>query len=114
MNAIRRFAAARAWLIALILLLGSALAQADDAPWQLLPTSPILSALRAKVEAGDHSAVAAFWADAAKRTTPIIEPIANDTQHVIVTFVWRAAPPTTGVVLVAQLARTRDPMEGAM
>src|SRR5205085_9486593 len=63
--------------------------------------------------AGDQNSVTAFWNDAARRHTPLVEPAA-DAQRVVVTFVWRGDPATQGVVLQAQLGHTRDPNENAL
>src|SRR5436309_57407 len=106
-------------LLAVMLLLAALAAQqtpppAEDAAVQSLPTSPAITALQNRLQAGDRNAVAAFWTDAAKRTTPIVEPAAGSLGHVIVTFLWRGAPATQSVVLRAQLGRTRDPNENTM
>ncbi len=48
---------------------------------------------------GDHSALAEFWDNVTAEGTPLVEPIADDAGHVLVTFLWRASLPCTAVGL---------------
>jgi len=66
--------------------------------------SPQLTALEQQIAAGDQGALAAFWREIAAAGTPLVEPIAGDEQHVLVTFLWRAAKPLDNVVVVGGLA----------
>lgn len=55
------------------------------------PTSPLVEQLRRAVEAGEADALAAFWRDIEREGTPLIEPIAGDDTHYLVTFLYRDA-----------------------
>jgi enterochelin esterase-like enzyme len=81
---------------------------AEMPPFQPVETSPVLTALEQKLHSGDSKAVETFWADAARRTTPIVETIPEDSQ-VYVTFLWRD---TTGTVKSMALALTLMRMRG--
>jgi enterochelin esterase-like enzyme len=78
------------------------------------PASPRLAALERAVASGDHAAVAEFWNGIAARGTPLVEPIPGNDREVLVTFLWRAAPGTTGVLVMSPVRTTRDLSEGAM
>src|SRR5262249_11809279 len=52
---------------------------------------------KAQLAAGDKSALGRFWEVMATEHTPLVEPIPNETGKVLVTFLWRATPGTTGV-----------------
>lgn len=81
------------------------------AAWLVLPghvagqdeplVSARLSALAARLTAGPTNARAeldAFWAEMAKRTTPLVEPLADD--RLLVTFLWRETEPLDNVAVV--------------
>ncbi|MDB4964600.1 MAG: enterochelin esterase, partial [Myxococcales bacterium] len=53
-------------------------------------TSAVIADLRASIRAGDARAVAAFWQAMRERGTPIIEPVADAPDSVLVTFVYRS------------------------
>jgi hypothetical protein len=53
-------------------------------------TSPRLAALQRSIAGGDRAALAAFWDEVARAGTPLIEPVAGDADHCLVTFLWRA------------------------
>lgn len=53
------------------------------------PVSPRLTAMLKKLEAGNTKAVDEFWKEMAREHTPLIEAIAGDAQHVLVSFLWR-------------------------
>jgi enterochelin esterase family protein len=59
--------------------------------------SPRLKQLKAQLAEGDRSALGRFWEAMATEHTPLVEPIPNETGKVLVTFLWRATPGTTGV-----------------
>ncbi|MBF6600313.1 MAG: DUF3327 domain-containing protein [Dehalococcoidia bacterium] len=62
-------------------------------------TSPTIEALSARVLAGEGDAEAAFWAGVATSGAPLLEPIAGDAGHSLVTFVWRGDEQTREVLL---------------
>jgi enterochelin esterase-like enzyme len=66
--------------------------------------SPRVVALQQAIEAGDHNALDAFWQEIAAQGAPLVEPIADDDRHVLVTFLWRAVEPIDNVVVVGGLA----------
>ncbi len=66
-------------------------------------TSPRLIALRQELEAGNMQALDQFWREVTERGTPLVEPIADDEQHVLVTFLWRAEQETKNVILISEL-----------
>lgn len=61
--------------------------------------SPRMSRLAAEVAAGNGAAVAEFWDELARQGTPLVEPVADDPAHSLVTFVWRGEPELANVVL---------------
>jgi enterochelin esterase family protein len=78
---------------------------ADDGPL----VSPRLEALRAALAGGDGAALERFWAEVAAAGTPLIEPLAGDDAHALVTFLWREGRgrrrPVTGVAVASALGR---------
>jgi enterochelin esterase-like enzyme len=66
--------------------------------------SPRMSALRKAVEANDQTAIYQFWSDVRAHGAPLVEPIPNDKQHSLVTFVWRGTERTQDVVVVDGVA----------
>src|SRR5262245_29889244 len=70
-----------------------------------------LAVLQRQIEGGDQGALAIFWREVAAQGSPLIEPIDGDRQHMLVTFLWRAAEPIENVVVAGGLAgRGFDPM----
>ena len=63
--------------------------------------SPMLAALQRSVAAAKPNAVADFWKAVAARKTPLVDTLAKDPRHVLVTFLYRGTPDTRDVVLVA-------------
>ncbi len=63
-----------------------------------------IEALGARVRAGDAAAEAAFWAEVEASGTPLIEPIAGDATHSLVTFLWRGEAETRQVLLSSAVA----------
>ena len=61
--------------------------------------SPRIDALRERVDAGDDGALEAFWRRAEAEGTPLVEAIAGDDAHRLVTFVFRADRPLRNVVV---------------
>jgi len=103
----------RVVLLAAAILFSAAL-YADDVAVEPLTTSPVIVALQQRLQADDQNALTAFWSDAGRRTTPLIESTPGDPHHVIATFLWRGTPATQAVILEAQLGHTRDPNENSL
>jgi enterochelin esterase-like enzyme len=61
--------------------------------------SPRVAALQQAIEAGDQSALDTFWQEIVAQGAPLVEPIAEDDDHVLLTFLWRAAEPIDHVLL---------------
>lgn len=62
--------------------------------------SPWLAALVQQLDAGNRNVLNDFWQEVETEGTPLIEPIENDPDHVLVTFLWRAREETKNVVVV--------------
>jgi hypothetical protein len=60
--------------------------------------SPRLTSLQKAIGAGDRAALEAFWQEIGKQGTPLIEPIKDDAQHLLVTFLWRDQKDTRVIV----------------
>jgi enterochelin esterase-like enzyme len=67
--------------------------------------SPYLEALRRDLAAGQTSVVPAFWQAVAARGTPLIEPLAGDAMHSLVTFLWRGGDEIQNVVVMDGVAQ---------
>ena len=67
-------------------------------------TSPLLSALQKELEAGNAAALENFWREISKQGTPLIETIAGNDGHRLVTFLWRAKEETKNVVIFGGVA----------
>ena len=63
--------------------------------------SPMLAALQRSVAAAKPNALADFWKAVAARKTPLVDTLAKDSRHVLVTFLYRGNSDTRDVVLVA-------------
>ncbi len=74
--------------------------------------SPRIETLKKQI--GAPNAMGQFWEEMKARGTPMVESIAGDSSHVLVTFVYRSAESTKSVVLSSQLAASRDPLAGSM
>lgn len=69
-----------------------------------LLTSPTIAALRAQLADGNIAVLDQFWQHIADHGAPIIEPITNDADHALVTFVWRGDPNLKHVVVIGGIA----------
>jgi hypothetical protein len=69
-------------------------------------TSPRMSALRSAVKKGDGAAVPQFWDEIGKKHAPLIEPVPNDDQSSLVTFLWRGNTDNHNVVVIGGVAGT--------
>src|SRR5436190_14058886 len=67
------------------------------------PASPRIRALARAVGGGAAGAHDAFWRDVAATGTPLVEASGED-QHLLVTFLWRAATPAERAGVITQLA----------
>jgi enterochelin esterase family protein len=76
----------------------TAQAQAAEAP-----QSPHVAALAQHDAQSRTQAAEKFWAEVGAQRTPLVEPIANDPGHSLVTFLWRAKEPIENVLLVSGL-----------
>jgi enterochelin esterase-like enzyme len=56
----------------------------------MLGPSAVLADLQARLKAGDAGAVAMFWQAMRERGTPMVEPVADGPDCVLVTFVYRS------------------------
>lgn len=68
-----------------------------------LVISPRLAALQKQIVAGNRAALDRFWSELAIAGTPLIEPIAGDEEHSLVTFVWRGDDQTQSVIVFGDL-----------
>lgn len=69
-------------------------------PWQDPNPSPRIDTLRKQVAAGTAD-LNEFWRQVAAEGTPLVEPIAKDPRHQLVTFLWRGTPETRNVFPIA-------------
>src|SRR5690349_4866570 len=100
---------------ALILACGfTAFTQEPAPPWRTGVISPRIASLEKQVASGDKGAEARFWSDIKTNGSPLVEPVAGDSGHVLVTFLFKADKPLTGVLLDAQLAITREDPPNAL
>src|SRR5436190_1684994 len=60
-------------------------------------TSPRIERLKADLARATAGAVDQFWAEMARRHTPIVEPVPGSPDRVRVTLVWRASSATQSV-----------------
>ena len=68
-----------------------------------IASSPRITALKGRLDAGDKGAVKEFWRDVTRTGTPVIEAAQDSSNQVIVTFLWRGDAGTQGVGLLAPL-----------
>ncbi len=66
-----------------------------DAP----PVSPAIARLHRDFETSGAGALEAFWLEVSARGTPLVEPLADDDQHSLVTFLWRPERDVGNVVI---------------
>jgi enterochelin esterase-like enzyme len=75
--------------------------------------SPRLRALADQLESGNAAALDEFWQEMEAATTPLIEPIPDDPNHVWLTPLWRGDAETKNVLLVGGLV-PGDPLKDAL
>jgi enterochelin esterase-like enzyme len=66
-------------------------------------SSPIIK-LQNDLEGGNASALAAFWQSVSEQGTPLIESLPDDSNHMLVTFVWRGNEYTQNLVIFGGLS----------
>ena len=67
------------------------------------PVSPTIEKLRSPDGDQDFDAEA-FWREIAKAGTPLVEPVVNDDEHKLVTFLWRHTPEAHNVLVVGSFS----------
>ena len=82
---------------------------ADAAPRRLTGVAPCVERVAARVADASGASVAEravvleeFWADAARRGTPLIEAVDGDPDHCVATFLWRGHRATRQVPLLVE------------
>lgn len=96
--------------IAIAFLFLTAMSENDvDLPYRTGVTSPRLEELKKQVKAGNVGAVHQFWEEMKAHHTPLVEPISNDPNHVLLTFLFQGQKTTQKVVIYSQLSASRDP-----
>jgi enterochelin esterase-like enzyme len=76
---------------------------ASNYPIQPLETSSLIGRLRTQIQSGKDVALAKFWREIEESGTPVIERTNDDSQNVVVAFLWRGDPQTQSAELVAPL-----------
>src|SRR5690349_20248835 len=92
----------------LCMMLHAAPPDPQDLPWRTGVTSPRIDALSAQVQLGDAGAVDRFWLEMKSRGTPLVETLADDPGHVLLTFIYRGGAAVKRVAFTAQLRTTRE------
>lgn len=72
------------------------------------PESPRIRYLHASLTKGDGAALDAFWHDIEAAGAPIVEPIAGDDEHRLLTFVYRAEQPLENITIFPGIGRYAD------
>ena len=62
--------------------------------------SPRIATLQESLTAGDRAALDTFWQEVAERGSPLIEPLEDDGNYCLVTFLWHDSGETQNVVVV--------------
>lgn len=91
--------------VGILLLLALSLAGGAPAQETSEIQSPRLRALIAELKGGNTEALGLFWKQMEAATTPLVEPIEGDPNHVLLTVLWRGDSETENVLLVGGLAR---------
>jgi enterochelin esterase-like enzyme len=66
--------------------------------------SPAVEALRKQLAGGEKN-TDAFWRERMQAGTPLIEPVEDDSQRTLVTFLWRGTPETRNVAVDGSFGR---------
>ena len=70
--------------------------------------SPTITKLRNDIKSGNTSVLKNFWLKVKENGTPLIEPIENDENYKLVTFIVKADDDTRNVVIITALANQDD------
>ena len=62
--------------------------------------SPRIKTLRERLQQNEVQEIKAFWREIAERGAPLIESVAGDERHRLVTFLWRGQEDTRHVVII--------------
>ena len=76
-------------------------------------SSPTIEALRKEIAAGTSS-TERFWADVARKGTPLVESQGTDGKYQLVTFLWRGTSSTRNVVVLGPNWGSRTPADNSM
>ena len=76
------------------------------------PASPRIAAVQQDLSAGKIGVLEAFWQEATRQDTPLIESIEGDRKFALVTFLWRDANSAANPAVVCSVAfpAEKDPM----
>jgi enterochelin esterase family protein len=66
--------------------------------------SPRLAELQQQLADGNRVALDQFWREIERQGSPLIEPIPDDADHALVTFVWRGDDQTQSVIVFGDLS----------
>lgn len=66
--------------------------------------SPTIAALQTELAANNSAALDQFWQRIIREGAPLIEPIPDDHNHMLVTFVWRGDPDLHHIAVIGGVA----------
>jgi enterochelin esterase family protein len=75
--------------------------------------SPRIRALADQLESSDNEALGEFWKEMEENTTPLIEAIGGEANHVLLTVLWRGDKETENVILVGEVG-WGDPLDNPL
>lgn len=78
------------------------------------PLSPRITSLQQALAAGNTSELDTFWHEITLQGAPLIEPIAGDETHCLLTFLWRDKGDTHNVVIFGGPAGWNSPQDNQM
>lgn len=91
---------------------------ADAAPRRIAGPVPRVERAAARAAAATEAergvVLEEFWADAARRGTPLVEPLDGDPGHCAVTFLWRGHRATRQVLLLAEGITDRSDLAASL
>ncbi|MHA1924742.1 MAG: alpha/beta hydrolase-fold protein [Candidatus Thorarchaeota archaeon] len=70
--------------------------------------SPRLTILRQELQRGNNNALKDFWQEVVTQGTPLIEPIAGDSERSWLTFLWQAKGDLNGVSVISLVTGLSD------
>ena len=76
-------------------------------------SSPTIETLRKEIAAGTSS-TERFWAEVARKRSPLVEPHGPDGKYQLVTFLWRGTSLTRNVVVLGPNWGSRNPADNSM